>query len=163
MKLKSLLGKNYNNKLNEATVGDLESKLKSHDWYYMMSDDSRAYDKGKASLGEIEKMVKELGREGLELYTKYFKKFFPQADSEMVKSSMLKEVESDFEDEFALDQSKGGVDNSLNKIYKQLFKVQQDMTKLFNDYRDGIITKDQYVAKRKPLQALRTKLENDLL
>lgn len=158
MRLKELAGI-----LSEDSLSDLESKLKDHDWYYMMSDDSRAYDKGNSEEKAIKKMVKELGEEGLKLYTTYFLKYYPKADTSSLKSSMLSEVESDYEDSFDLDQSKGGVDNSLNKVHKQLLKVQQDMNTLFKDFKSGKITKDVYVAKRKPLQTLRAKLENDLL
>ena len=43
--VKSSLMKEDNND-SSALLSDLEQKLKAHDWYYMMSDDSRAYSKG---------------------------------------------------------------------------------------------------------------------
>ena len=61
-----------------------------------------------------------------------------------------------------LDSSKGGTDNSLNKIHSALTKVHKEMDALLSSYKSGKITKDAYVAKRKPLQAKRDKLELSL-
>lgn len=58
-----------------------------------------------------------------------------------------------------LDSSKGGTDNSLNAIHSSLLKIQKSMDALLSDYKSGKITKDVYIAKRKPLQAKRNKLE----
>ena len=63
-------------------LDDFESKLKSHDWYHMMSDDNRAYTKGSAESSELKKLAKQLasmgyGKDAAELYNKYnvFKSF----------------------------------------------------------------------------------------
>jgi hypothetical protein len=61
-----------------------------------------------------------------------------------------------------LDSSKGGTDSSMNKIHTALTKVHKEMDTLLNAYKAGKITKDTYVAKRKPLQAKRDKLELSL-
>ena len=45
-------------------LDDFESKLKSHDWYYMMSDDSRAYSKGSSEESELKKIAKQLASMG---------------------------------------------------------------------------------------------------
>ena len=45
-------------------LDDFESKLKSHDWYYMMSDDNRAYTKGSAEESELKKIAKQLASMG---------------------------------------------------------------------------------------------------
>ena len=45
-------------------LDDFESKLKSHDWYYMMSDDNRAYTKGSAEESELKKIAKQLSDMG---------------------------------------------------------------------------------------------------
>jgi uncharacterized protein YdaT len=80
----------------------------------------------------------------------------------------LKEEEDDTwnkEDDYGskdLDSSKGGTDSSMNKIHSALVKVQKEMDKVLADYKAGKITKDHYIAKRKPLQAKRDKLENSL-
>jgi hypothetical protein len=57
-------------------LDDFESKLKSHDWYYMMSDDNRAYTKGSAEESELKKIAKQLASMGYDkdaanLYNKY--------------------------------------------------------------------------------------------
>jgi hypothetical protein len=77
-------------------------------------------------------------------------------------SGMMEGLESAFEDEFALDNSKGGTDNSFNKIHRQLLKLQTQMNKLFVDFKAGKIDQDTYVMKRKPLQDQRNKLELQL-
>ena len=43
-------------------LDDFESKLKSHDWYYMMSDDNRAYTNGSAQSSELKKLARELDK-----------------------------------------------------------------------------------------------------
>jgi hypothetical protein len=57
-------------------LDDFESKLKSHDWYYMMSDDNRAYTKGSAEESELKKIAKQLASMGYDkdaanLYNQY--------------------------------------------------------------------------------------------
>ena len=54
----------------------LEAKLKTHDWYYMMSDDNRVYMNGVGEQGEIRDILKQLeaigyGQEGKDLYNQY--------------------------------------------------------------------------------------------
>jgi hypothetical protein len=58
-----------------------EDKLRTHDWYYMMSDDSRAYNRGDAEKGVLINIKKELEGRGLAdeakaLLTKYEKRPF---------------------------------------------------------------------------------------
>lgn len=77
--------------------------------------------------------------------------------------SILKEAkESEFEDSFALDQSKGGVDNSLNKVHRSLLKLQTEMNKLMSDWKEGKLSKEEYIKKRIPLQTKRNALEKQL-
>jgi len=57
-------------------LDDFESKLKSHDWYYMMSDDNRAYTKGSAEESELKKIAKQLadmgyGDDAAKVYDQY--------------------------------------------------------------------------------------------
>jgi hypothetical protein len=59
-------------------LDDFESKLKSHDWFYMMSDDNRAYTKGSAEESELKKLAKQLanmgyGDDAAEVYDQYNK------------------------------------------------------------------------------------------
>jgi ribosome modulation factor len=50
----------------------LEAALKSHDWYYRMSDDPRAYDRGDDENSRISQLMKQLPREtAIALYNKY--------------------------------------------------------------------------------------------
>jgi predicted RNase H-related nuclease YkuK (DUF458 family) len=54
-------------------LDDFESKLKSHDWYYMMSDDNRAYKKGSDEETDLKSIAAQLynggyGKEAEELY-----------------------------------------------------------------------------------------------
>lgn len=54
----------------------LEELLKKHDWYYMMSDDNRAYTQGSAQQYEIRKIMKQLedieyGDDAKALFNKY--------------------------------------------------------------------------------------------
>lgn len=57
---------------------EFESKLKSHDWYHMMSDDNAAHIKGSAEESELKKIAKELvdsghGDTAADMYNRYNK------------------------------------------------------------------------------------------
>ena len=74
----------------------LKKLLSNFDKYYHYSDDSRAYRKGKEQQDEIEKLVKELGRDGSKIY----KKFFEQVEGKIPdddKKRTKKEKEEDDE------------------------------------------------------------------
>ena len=74
----------------------LKKLLSNFDKYYHYSDDSRAYRKGKEQQDEIEKLVKELGKDGSKIY----KKFFEQVESKRTddeKKRTKKEKEEDDE------------------------------------------------------------------
>jgi len=51
----------------------LEAALRSHDWYYMMSDDSRVYREGREAWERIQLLASKLGDEGDALIAKYRK------------------------------------------------------------------------------------------
>ena len=53
---------------------ELERQLKSHDWWYSMSDDGRAWDRGRKQADDIHKLIKDIGDDGKKLYKKYGKK-----------------------------------------------------------------------------------------
>ena len=53
---------------------ELERLLKSHDWWYSMSDDGRAWDRGRKQADDIHKLIKDIGDDGKTLYKKYGKK-----------------------------------------------------------------------------------------
>ena len=74
----------------------LKKLLSNFDKYYHYSDDSRAYRKGKEQQDEIEKLVKELGKDGSKIY----KKFFEQVESKRTddeKKRTKKEKDEDDE------------------------------------------------------------------
>ena len=52
-------------------IEELQKLLKAHDFYYVYSDDIRAYDKGKASQEKIDVLVKDIGSEGKKMYEQY--------------------------------------------------------------------------------------------
>ena len=56
-----------------SMLDDLKAKLKSHDWFYMMSDDNRSYSSGRAKEQEIRSLIDTLdklgyGKEAKDLY-----------------------------------------------------------------------------------------------
>jgi hypothetical protein len=63
--------------INEESLSDLESALKSHDWWYAYSDDSRRYNSGERNWNSILRMIKSLkGKEAEKLWNKYVPKDF---------------------------------------------------------------------------------------
>ena len=52
-------------------IEELHKLLEYHDFYYVYSDDSRVYDKGKASQEKIDALVKETGSNGKWLYEQF--------------------------------------------------------------------------------------------
>jgi hypothetical protein len=62
--------------LNES-ISDLQKMMNAHDWYYMYSDDSRAWDRGRDSERKILDLVKKLGDEAEKLYREEHQKQFP--------------------------------------------------------------------------------------
>jgi hypothetical protein len=57
-------------------LDQLESRLKSHDWWYMMSDDNRAYQRGDSEQNVIRSIMKDLeglgyGKDAKSLYNQY--------------------------------------------------------------------------------------------
>jgi hypothetical protein len=57
-----------NKKLN-----DLKTLLINHDWFFEYSDSQQKWAEGDRNHKEILKLVKELGKEGQDLYQKYKK------------------------------------------------------------------------------------------
>jgi len=75
-----------------SLLDTLESKLKSHDWWYMMSDDSRAYDKGSQQNREIKSLIKDLEKIGYgEDAKKLYNEAEPYTDNGIVGNHKLKE------------------------------------------------------------------------
>ena len=82
--------------------------------------------------------------------------------SEEVKAVLKENFESEFEDMFSLDQSAGGVDNSMNRIHRALLKLQTQMNELMLAWKNGDMSTEEYIAKRKPFQDKRNQLERSL-
>jgi len=62
-------------------LNQLEQMLRTHDWYYMMSEDPRYYRRGSEQRTAINQKMEELTKSGLEdeanqLYAKYHKSLF---------------------------------------------------------------------------------------
>ena len=52
-------------------IEELHKLLEAHDFYYVYSDDSRVYNKGKVSQEKIDVLVKDIGSEGKRLYEQF--------------------------------------------------------------------------------------------
>ena len=121
-------------------LDDFESKLKSHDWYHMMSDDNRAYTKGSAESSELKKLAKQLasmgyGKDAAELYNKYnvFKSFSfedyiapPQPFIPGYKRKEMGLDETEFSKEFDNDPAlKGGQKKLPDALQKAIVKKEK--------------------------------------
>lgn len=56
-------------------IMQLRMALEAHDWFYMMSDDSSAYDSGSKSARHINKLAKKCGRAGKDLVREFQDKY----------------------------------------------------------------------------------------
>ena len=52
----------------------LKRLLKDFDFHYTRSDDRRSYQRGKEQQDKIEKLVKEIGKDGLKIWKDYIKR-----------------------------------------------------------------------------------------
>ena len=55
-------------------IKELQKLLKDYDFYYSMSDDYRAYKRGKEQQEKILKLVKEIGKNGEKIWKDYIKR-----------------------------------------------------------------------------------------
>ena len=53
-----------------TNLTELWKTLRAHDWYYEMSDDHNVWRRGQKERAFINKLVKELGQDGLDLFGK---------------------------------------------------------------------------------------------
>lgn len=146
--VKSSLMKEDNNE-SSALFNDLEQKLKSHDWYYYMSDDNRSYSKGSAQQSEIRKIIKDLesigqGQEAKDLYNKYApyreggpdlrmkedKKSFPDltGDGKVTKADILKGRGIDLDEDIDL----GHQDNEPHMVKAELYQIGKYAMELYS-------------------------------
>ena len=73
---------------------ELEKLLKTHDYFYVYSN-GPSYRKGKTSQDQIEKLVGEIGKDGLKLYRKYIKQNESVEEKEKKKTKKEKEDEDE--------------------------------------------------------------------
>jgi len=121
-------------------LDDFESKLKSHDWFYMMSDDNRAYTKGSAEESELKKLAKQLasmgyGDDAAEVYDQYnkfdkvsFESYIapPQPFIPMYKRKQMGLDETEFSKEFDNDPAlKGGQKKLPDALQKAIVKKEK--------------------------------------
>ena len=52
-------------------IEKLHKLLEDHDYYYVYSDDSKVYNKGRESQNKIEALIKTIGPEGKKLYKQF--------------------------------------------------------------------------------------------
>ena len=77
------INEDLSGKVKKKKMDELELLLKSHDWFFIFSDDSRSYRKGQEQQSKIKRLVDFIGKDGLQLYRQYGKKI---GVIEMVKS-----------------------------------------------------------------------------
>jgi len=82
------------------------------------------------------------------------RKFVDNVDTKSVKTASGKKLKEDEED---------GIDTSMDKVSKALTAVQKQLDQMFADFKSGKYTKDEYMDKRKALQAKRDKLNAALI
>ena len=73
----------------------LKKLLSNFDKYYHYSDDSRAYRKGKEQQDEIEKLVKEIGKDGSKIYKKFFEQVEGKTKDDAKKRTKKEKEEDD--------------------------------------------------------------------
>jgi hypothetical protein len=134
-------------------LDDFESKLKSHDWFYMMSDDNRAYTKGSAEESELKKLAKQLdnmgyGDDAAEVYDQYnkfdkvsFESYItpPQPFVPMYKRKQMGLDETEFSKEFDNDPAlKGGQKKLPDALQKAIVKKEKgEMKENMSQYKVG--------------------------
>ena len=73
----------------------LKKLLSNFDKYYHYSDDSRVYRKGKEQQDEIEKLVKEIGKDGSKIYKKFFEQVEGKTKDDAKKRTKKEKEEDD--------------------------------------------------------------------
>jgi hypothetical protein len=137
--VRTSLVKEDNNE-SSALFNDLEQKLKAHDWYYMMSDDNRAYSNGSAQQSEIRKLIKSLeamgmGDEAKNLYNKYAP--YTPGGSDL----RMKEAKDEVEENKVFNKGEdpfSGFVTPEQKIVANAFMI--DPTRTEFDYKNNAVT-----------------------
>ena len=68
------INEDLSGQVKKKKMVELETLLKSHDWYFTFSDDRRSYKKGEAEQSKIRRLVDYIGKDGMKLYKTYGKK-----------------------------------------------------------------------------------------
>lgn len=176
--VKSSLMKEDNNE--SSLLSDFESKLKSHDWYYMMSDDNRAYTKGSAEETELKKIAKQLANseyndEAAKLYDQYnvfkatsFDSFItpPQPFVPMYKRKQMgldeKKADKDYDKDGKIESSEEEYKGVKSKaIEKAKGEVDEADTQYANQQREKLRKATDAFEKKKRLRALQQKTAQD--
>ena len=69
-----IINEDLSGKVKKKKMDELELLLKSHDWFFIFSDDSRSYRKGQEQQSKIKRLVDFIGKDGMKLYKSYGKK-----------------------------------------------------------------------------------------
>ena len=55
----------------KENIEELKRLLEAHDFYYMYSDDSKVYDKGRVSQDKIDALIEHTGSKGKKMYQQF--------------------------------------------------------------------------------------------
>jgi hypothetical protein len=122
-----------NIEMDYSPLEPLEQMLKSHDFYYSMSDDSRVYDRGLNQLNAIKKEMKRLSDEGMteEVMTLY-QKYAPEGwivniNEEEAEEEIEDEVEGEVEDNIKLNSSDDDVINDIQNNLENALEAARNL------------------------------------
>ena len=146
--IKELVRKSLMKEESNDLLSQLESALKSHDWYYMMSDDNRVYKEGSQEARNIKDLVSKTGEEGMALYKKYREENFKLEEETINSKKYIAEREENPEDvikmdvplfirmlEYAREDASNDVD--LHEVTKKAIGLSSE---------DKVLTMDDYEA-----------------
>jgi hypothetical protein len=101
--IKELVRKSLMKEESNDLLSQLESALKSHDWYYMMSDDNRVWREGNQEAKNIKDLVSKTGEEGAALFKKYKEENFKLEEETIDSKKYISEREENPEDKITMD------------------------------------------------------------
>jgi len=123
--IKELVRKSLMKEESNDLLSQLESALKSHDWYYMMSDDNRVYKEGSQEAKNIKDLISKTGEEGMALYKRYKEENFKLEEETIDSKKYISERDIN-EDDWK--QS----DDESDMAHSQLKSIQSNASKLMN-------------------------------
>jgi len=121
----------------------LEAELKSHDWWYMMADDNRAYQRGSAQQNDIRSIMKDL--EGLG-YMKDAKSLYNQYAPDRLKMDEAKGKDMDKDGDIDSDDYMAARDSAIKKSKGELkeFQAPEDLVRSLQKQGVKIDLKEPY-------------------